>query len=509
MSAAQSSEAPAMSSSSSPPGFDPLLSQFPDPPSNVTLKPIYMPFDSRPVLLLVGRYEYPFYVHEHLLTAISPFFRAALDTRSPRNAVQSASESGGFLESRTRTIKLPEEIPEDMKYFLQWLYTTHSAGRLYAPATNPKTNIFVSDHITGARCPTIYGMATAEQALWHPKIDPFLPSFTKQDGQQPAFGPLIRLYFLSDRLCIPDSPGMRDQIIDRILQVSVQANAFPGAHDIKKLWEDTRAEENFLKNKNGTINMGGRRNRLRQLCLDLFREMKAWQVFSKGLLDSGDIAVVDEIDDGEGEGEGDIQQRQMKRPILNANPNAGGTSSGTQSITDNFLINSANVAPRYQYSNSIWSKSPAKASPEPQTGSSQQIPTGSDKHNTDSNSENYPRAFLADLLLDYIRSPTNPIKERQAQHAHALRQRRKRQSSTPVSTAATIAALVAATDPSTAAGELERELRAEMAANDAAFAGGTQGWRLTLAREGTGCWYHEHAHKSEKDIQREIDQTSD
>lgn len=62
-----------------------------------------------PIEVVVGSGEHKFYVHEGLIRAHSPFFDVAL------NKV--------WREGAERIIKLPEEVPEVFKKYIQWLYS--------------------------------------------------------------------------------------------------------------------------------------------------------------------------------------------------------------------------------------------------------------------------------------------------------------------------------------------------------------------------------------------------
>ena len=59
--------------------------------------------------ILLGPEEAPRLVPRELLTAVSPFFHAAL--------------TGAFSEGISQTIRLPEDRADIFDYFLFWLYT--------------------------------------------------------------------------------------------------------------------------------------------------------------------------------------------------------------------------------------------------------------------------------------------------------------------------------------------------------------------------------------------------
>ncbi|ERF72491.1 hypothetical protein EPUS_07700 [Endocarpon pusillum Z07020] len=111
------------------------------------------PFSTPPVLLRVGGASSPsretepvsFFVHEKLLTKASAFFRAALASRSHhiKNSSSAPPNYSGhnFLEAQTRTIELPEDRPDDVRFFLKWLYSGFGAGVFPAKPSNPTTSV--------------------------------------------------------------------------------------------------------------------------------------------------------------------------------------------------------------------------------------------------------------------------------------------------------------------------------------------------------------------------------
>ena len=129
------------------------------------------------VTITVGPGAYPFSVHKEILSAVSPFFAAALNP------------SYGFKESTTSACNLPEARVEDFKYFVQWLYT---------------------------------------QNLDHEDLS----------GPHPAFYHLIHLYILADQLGVS---LLKNMIIETIAQVSDQTNACPAPADTRLLNARTAA----------------------------------------------------------------------------------------------------------------------------------------------------------------------------------------------------------------------------------------------------------------------------
>lgn len=129
------------------------------------------------VTITVGPKAHRFWVHKEILSAVSPFFAAALN------------ESYGFKESASSACNLPEARVEDFKYFVQWLYTHN---------------------------------------LDHEDLS----------GPNPAFYHLIHLYILADHLGVS---LLKNAIIETIGRISDQANACPAPADTRLLEAKTAA----------------------------------------------------------------------------------------------------------------------------------------------------------------------------------------------------------------------------------------------------------------------------
>ncbi|KAI9834991.1 MAG: hypothetical protein M1819_002714 [Sarea resinae] len=88
------------------------LKQNPDADSGPSTAPrtLFKTFQTT-TTVLVGPTAQPFVIHTGLLTLRSEFFAAAL------------SERHGFKEAIEKVVKLPEERIENFEYFIQWLYT--------------------------------------------------------------------------------------------------------------------------------------------------------------------------------------------------------------------------------------------------------------------------------------------------------------------------------------------------------------------------------------------------
>ncbi len=252
------------------------------------------PFSTPPVLLRVGGASSPsretepvsFFVHEKLLTKASAFFRAALGLRSSSSNHSSSKNSSGyriknsssgdpnhagysFLEAQTRTIDLPEDRPDDVRFFLKWLYSgvgagifppkpSHtptsleknaapsSAGKPTSPCPTTKQNTLLP-HTTlhsplTTRSIRLHSAYKRERALLsaaarHGDITPLLPP----RPPPPAFGPLIRLYIFADKYQV--GLGLRDLICDVVGQMAQRCNAVPGCGDVATLWEGLPEEE--------------------------------------------------------------------------------------------------------------------------------------------------------------------------------------------------------------------------------------------------------------------------
>jgi BTB/POZ domain len=259
---------------------------------------ILSPFTASPITLLVGGPDSPskedvpvaFYVHESVVTAVSPFFRAAFDLNLRH----------GFSERMSRQMKLPEDRPEDFAFLLQWVYWK------------------VSNEVTGAED----AHACAGTGLRHPSIDLPLAEynayrerrraerslvekvkeechnpvhqlalglpFASANGMQPlqaqvpsdgateniesiesttdtlaekqrlrrpappAFGPLIRLYTLADKYILP--PLLKRMICTRVRDVGREGRCVPDANDVALLWdsvvEEAGVEERSRDNDN-------------------------------------------------------------------------------------------------------------------------------------------------------------------------------------------------------------------------------------------------------------------
>lgn len=126
--------------------------------------------------ITVGPQNTPFNVHRALLTHHSPFFSAALD--------------GGFAESHSQTVHLPDVEPKYFEHVILWLYTGCLEDK----------------------------------------------RFFFKDGK-PTYFTLLDLYALADRL---DVEGMRNALCDRIAALAEETNSVPTPSDTYILYEGVR-----------------------------------------------------------------------------------------------------------------------------------------------------------------------------------------------------------------------------------------------------------------------------
>lgn len=237
-----------------------------------------------------------FYVHEDVLTKISPFFGAAFESGS-----QTA-----FSEGVSRTMKLPEDRPEDFAYLLQWVYwqLSNAPPSTPVPEQYPAVvSLQTSDtsalslwhtsidiplsHFQAYRAlkkaekvitaamkahpePQPY-MSTVDANDWHlglaqqstiqrgqtlartqqtlateaAKVDPPVPADTAPSSPRqkqmlvrpppPVFAPLIRLYILADKYSLPTS--LKRDICMRVQQVGKEGKCVPDADNVAMLWD--------------------------------------------------------------------------------------------------------------------------------------------------------------------------------------------------------------------------------------------------------------------------------
>ena len=292
--------------------------------------PSVSPFTAPPVTLLVGGLAspgketkpVPFYVHEDVLTKISPFFRAAFELES----------QAAFSEGVSRTMKLPEDRPEDFAYLLQWVYWQLSNSPCGTHASDPYPALI-----------SLQDTHTSVLSLWHPSIDiplshyqaykamkqadkviaaaaekltdspPYLSSVDANDWQfglalqpniqapqaqrtlayetakdstqspnegiqppspqkpklvrppPPIFGPLIRLYILADKYALPTS--LKRDLCARVRDVGREGKCVPDADDIAMLWEG------IFEDASGKSEREGNQTSLKETVLEMYEAL--------------------------------------------------------------------------------------------------------------------------------------------------------------------------------------------------------------------------------------------
>ena len=268
----------------------PLLARHPTSQTSQPHLHLISPYASPPVRLLVGGPASPspeqdpvaLYVHADFLTSISPFFRAAFSSSD------STAPNYGFKESQTRTMTLPEDRPDDIRFLLQWAYWR--AAGLPLQKSSSETQVPSSASITHYSSACLIQLAkqySVAHGLWHVQIDPALTALHKYRHERalvakaevhgdisqlimprpttPTFGPLVRLWLFAERYDVRG--GLKDEICDRILEVSRFGNAVPGKEDVEMLWDGTFVID-------GKAKMG-----LRALVLDLYVGMRCFGHF--------------------------------------------------------------------------------------------------------------------------------------------------------------------------------------------------------------------------------------
>ena len=240
------------------------------PHATRTIRRPYSCFNSPPVTLFVGGVSSPsleeepvtFYVHADLLTNASLFFKAIFGD----DGSGISTGGGGFLESQSRTVTLPEDRPEDIAYLLQYLssrdlYTTNSIpisavvekALLYHEKIDESLQYYVRwcdmRQAMKRSGPWRDRSARRQGAPASPKTGPIL-HLKAVDHQQdelyirpeaPAFGPLFRLYILADKYDI--QMNLRPSIIRRVQEVGREGRCVPEREDLTLLWDGVLEDE--------------------------------------------------------------------------------------------------------------------------------------------------------------------------------------------------------------------------------------------------------------------------
>ena len=224
----------------------------------------YSYFNSPSVTVLVGGASSPsleeepvtFHVHADLLTKASAFFKAIFGG----DVTGTSAVKSGFLESRSRTVTLPEDRPEDIAYLLQYLsgrdlYSTNSlpvpavveTALLYHKLVDESLDYYVrwcdkrqamkragtwrdwSARRQGAPMSTETGPMYHLTAVHYQQDEMYIRP------QAPAFGPLFRLYILADKYDI--QMDLRPSIIRRVQEVERVGKCVPEREDLGLLWD--------------------------------------------------------------------------------------------------------------------------------------------------------------------------------------------------------------------------------------------------------------------------------
>lgn len=164
------------------------------------------------VTLLAHQSERPVYVHSAVLTAVSPFFRAAL------------SSSYGFRESRTSEVNLEVEDPETVELFAVWAYASATTrGNEGQRSTKERMTDDDEDILPGE---------IIEAAL--------------------TFKTLLRLYVFADRYCVP---SLKTPLCIHAVEIAVKG------------WDVERENVEFLWKNTVTATDGGKQDLMRRVVL--------------------------------------------------------------------------------------------------------------------------------------------------------------------------------------------------------------------------------------------------
>ena len=100
-----------------------------------------------------------------------------------------------------------------------------------------------------------------------------ISQLTVPKATPPVFGPLIRLWLLADRLDVEG--GLKDEIVERVMEVARLGNCVPGREDVEFLWEGVDGVDKNIRGK------------LRELVIDLYMGMRCWGLFQEDKKDWG------------------------------------------------------------------------------------------------------------------------------------------------------------------------------------------------------------------------------
>lgn len=231
------------------------------------------PFASPPITLIVGGPSSPspqtprttFYVHADLLTSVSSFFRAAFDNHDSQ---------AGFLEASTLTMRLPEQRAEDMAYLVQWLYFAKGIPTIQS----------LHHDLIDIPLQKMEAYKCERAIVQHAEKYGEISQLISPRPRPPAFGPLIRLYVLADRLGVHG--GLKSAICTRVREVGNAAAAVPSKDDLWRLWDGVpkllgRSREGWKATSFGGAMVQGEEQEedLKSVMLEMYANMRCWAVF--------------------------------------------------------------------------------------------------------------------------------------------------------------------------------------------------------------------------------------
>lgn len=176
-------------------------------------------------------------------------------------------------------MRLPEERAEDVLYLLQWLYS---------PKCFPAGQSLYHELIDiPLRKMEEYKRERAmmQHAAKHGDISQLI----SPRPAPPAFGPLMRLYILADRLNLDG--GLKGLLCERTKEVGLLASAVPGKEDVWRLWEalPRRVDEaaqargstsDAEPRESGSLRRGQEED-LKAVVVEMYANMRGWLVFEE------------------------------------------------------------------------------------------------------------------------------------------------------------------------------------------------------------------------------------
>ncbi|KAI9785281.1 MAG: hypothetical protein M1816_000467 [Peltula sp. TS41687] len=171
-------------------------------------------------LLLVSPNEIPFVVHDAFLCRHSAFFRTAL------------CGPNTYLETETRKVHLPEESPEEIECLLQWMYSGNLSH------LNP----------------------------------PAIATSSKPAQATARYRQLFELYFLADRLLIPQ---LRNDVIGAVATARKELGRDPSINLIQLVYERFISPSNPLRSLLVDMKMYSGANHMRKHASEFPKEFLA------------------------------------------------------------------------------------------------------------------------------------------------------------------------------------------------------------------------------------------